>query len=617
MSLPISDYAIIGDTHTTALISREGSVDWLCWPRHDSPALFLKLLDDDKGGACTIAFSGLVGSARRYVTDTNVLETTFETKRGTAVLTDFMPVYPPSTMPAEGPDGDAESRLIRILSCESGMVVGRFTVRPTFDYARCDCTPVLEAGGGVLFEAGEHRIRLTSSHAAVLEGNAAVIAFTVQAGERLHLVLTQVGGGGAVNGGTDDGVAAVEGLPAALQRLDETTDYWQRWSGQCRYDGPHSDAVRRSALVLKLMTYAPTGAIIAAPTMGLPEAIPGNRNFDYRYAWLRDASFTITAFVNLGYNREAEEYLRFLRIMDESRGRDVRLMYGVAGVVPEEETLGHLAGWCGVGPVTFGNTAATQTQHDIYGELLLAIEVYLDANDFHVPAEMQEGLPELIHNLADRAMAARSEPDQGIWEPRGPAQHFLHSKALIWVALDRAARIGARLPGIDEAQYILWGDAAAAIRAEYLEHGWNEARGSYVQAYGSHALDASILRIALFGALPLDDGRLERSLDAIGRELGDGDLVYRYRTEDGLEGQEGTFTACAFWYAGCLALTGRLEEARARVGRLLGRANDVGLFAEEIDAASGEQRGNFPQGFTHMALINHLVRLMEFGQGTH
>ena len=419
-----------------------------------------------------------------------MLETTFVTSGGTAVLTDFMPVYPPTTMPAEGPDGDAESRLIRILSCTSGRVTGRFQVRPTFDYARRDCVPLTEDLSGVLFAAGEHRVRVTSSHATRIEDGTAVTAFTLQTGERLYLALTQ---------GEDDAAAAVEGLAGALQRLDDTTAYWQRWSGHCRYDGPHRDAVRRSALVLKLMTYAPTGAIIAAPTMGLPEAVPGNRNFDYRYAWLRDASFTITAFVNLGYNREAEEYLRFLRNMDASRGQDVRLMYGVDGAVPEEETLTHLAGWGGVGPVKIGNTAATQTQHDIYGELLLAIEVYLEANDFKVPATMQDGLPELIHNLAERAMAARAEPDQGIWEPRGPAQHFLHSKALIWVALDRAARIGARLPGIDQAQHILWGEAAASIRAEYLKHGWNEDRGSYVQAYGSDALDAAILRIALFG----------------------------------------------------------------------------------------------------------------------
>ena len=552
MSLPISDYAIVGDTRTTALISRQGSIDWLCWPRHDSPAMFLRLLDDAKGGACDIGFVGPIRTSRGYIPDTNVLETVFDGPDGTAVLTDFMPIRLPGTIPHEGPDGDTESRLIRILCCTTGTVTGRLKVWPTFDYAQIPCAPQLQADGSVLFAEGVHRVRVSGSHPTTLENGAAIVDFTLSAGERLHLVLTQ---------GADDAAEAVAGLSGAMRRLQATIHYWQRWSSRCRYDGPHREAVRRSALVLKLLTYAPTGAIIAAPTMALPEAVPGNRTFDYRYAWLRDASFTITAFVNLGFTREAEEYLRFLRTVDGSRGRDLRLMYGVDGPVPEEVTLVHLAGWSGVGPVRVGNTAATQTQHDIYGELLLAIEDYLEATDFGGSAAVLDGLPDLICSLAERAMAARHEPDQGIWEPRGPAQHFVHSKALIWVALDRAARIGAKLPGIDQSQHIRWGDAAAAIRAEYLERGWNERRGSYVQAYGSDALDAATLRIALFGALPLDDGRLERSLMAIERELADGDLLYRYRVDDGMEGQEGTFTACAFWFASCLALIGRFDDA--------------------------------------------------------
>ena len=535
--------------------------------------------------------------------DTNIIETSFAGPNGTVILTDFMPVYPPTTLPENGPDGDAESRLIRILSCTEGTVTGRFVVRPTFDYARVECTPVIDADGSVLFEAGEHRMRLTSGRPAAIEGDAAVVAFRLGAGERMHIVLTQ---------GWDGEVEPVQEPDGAADRLRETTRYWQDWIGACTYRGEHQAAVRRSALFLKLMTYSPTGAIIAAPTLGLPEAVPGNRNFDYRYAWLRDASFTITAFVNLGYRREAEEYLRFLCKVDDSSGRDLRLMYGIDGQVLDEERLPHLSGWRGVGPVTIGNAASGQTQLDIYGELLLALEDYLEAAGESVPAEMARRLPELICNLAERAMAARHEPDQGIWEPRVPAQHFVHSKALLWVALDRAVRIGAALGGIDAAQIARWQWAAGEIRAEYLQRGWNEARGSYVQAYDSDALDASVLRIALFDALPVDDGRLARTLDAIQAELGDGDLIYRYRTEDGMEGEEGTFTACAFWFASCLALVGRVDEAHARLGRLLSRSNDMGLFAEEIDAATFEQRGNFPQGFTHMAVINHSVRLVAF-----
>lgn len=604
MSLPISDYAIIGDTHTTALVSREGSIDWLCWPRHDSPALFLRLLDDDKGGACSIVFDGETTTTRRYLPDTNIIETTFTQPGGRAVLTDFMPVYPPSTMPDDGPDGDTESRLIRLLTCIEGHVSGRFIVRPTFDYARTDCTPYADANGSVLFEAGDNRVRVTSSQPVMVEDVTASVPFELAAGERMHLVLTQ---------GQDGEVPPVQEPDGAVSRLEQTTRYWRDWIGTCSYRGKHEAAVRRSALLLKLMTYAPTGAIIAAPTLGLPEAVPGNRNFDYRYAWLRDASFTITAFANLGYRREAEEYLRFLCKVDDSHGRELRLMYGVTAPVPEEQELSHLSGWRGVGPVKIGNAAAGQTQHDVYGELLLAVEDYCEVAGDDMPSELAETLPLLVRNLAERAVAARHEPDQGIWEPRGPAQHFVHTKALIWVALDRAVRLGTRM-GIDAELVAAWQWAAGEVRAEYLEHGWNEARGSYVQAYDSEALDASALRIALFDALPVDDGRLARTLDVIQAELGAGDLIYRYRTDDGMEGKEGTFTACAFWFASCLAVIGQVDEAHARMERLLKRSNDMGLFAEEIDAATGEQRGNFPQGFTHMAVINHSVRLAEFDQ---
>ena len=606
MSLPISDYAIIGDTHTTALVSREGSIDWLCWPRHDSPALFLRLLDDVKGGACSVVFDGAEAAGRRYLPDTNVIETRFEGPAGAAALTDFMPVGTPATLSETGPDGDAESRLIRIVECTQGRAIGRFLVRPTFDYARCDCTPLPQEDGSVLFEAGAHRVRVTSSQPIVIEGRAATVAFDLAAGECMHLVLTQ---------GQDGEVEPVHQPDGAADRLRATVRYWQDWIGRCTYDGPHGEAVRRSALFLKLMTYAPTGAIIAAPTLGLPEAVPGNRNYDYRYAWLRDASFTITAFANLGYAHEAQEYMRFLCTVDESHGRDLKLMYGIVEAVPEVTELEHLAGWRGVGPVTVGNAAIGQTQFDIYGELLLAIEDLVEMAGDTLPGQMRERLPILVCNLAERAIAARDEPDQGIWEPRGPAQHFLHTKALIWVALNRAVNLARHLGGIDPAQIETWQRAAGEIREEYLRRGWNETVGSYVQAYDSDALDASVLRIALFGALPLDDGRLERTLEAVQAGLGaksaNGDLIYRYRSDDGMQGEEGTFTVCAFWFASCLALVGRREEAQAHLSRLLARSNDMGLFAEEIDAATGEQRGNFPQGFTHMAVINHSVRLVE------
>ncbi|WP_424140436.1 glycoside hydrolase family 15 protein [Roseomonas chloroacetimidivorans] len=319
MSKPIAGYALIGDSHTTALIARDGSVDWLCWPRHDSPALFLRLLDEEKGGTCAIAFDGLVGISRRYLPGTNSLETTFTTASGRAVLTDLMPVHPPATLQDNGPDGEAESRLIRLirmLRCEEGRVSGRFTVRPSFDYVRRPSTPVPGEDGTVLFEDGLKRLRVASlpRSLAINEGTVTA-AFGLAAGERAHLVLTQ-----GRDGGEHRTVRPLEGHEGAAERLDATRRYWEGWSSRCRYKGPYRAAVLRSVLCLKLLTYAPTGAIIAAPTIGLPEAVPGNRNYDYRYAWLRDASFTVTSFVGLGYVREAAEYLRFLRHADGSGG---------------------------------------------------------------------------------------------------------------------------------------------------------------------------------------------------------------------------------------------------------------------------------------------------------
>ncbi|WP_424140437.1 glycoside hydrolase family 15 protein [Roseomonas chloroacetimidivorans] len=284
-------------------------------------------------------------------------------------------------------------------------------------------------------------------------------------------------------------------------------------------------------------------------------------------------------------------------------------MYGIDGPVPPEEALDHLSGWCGVRPVLIGNRAAAQDQNDIYGELLLALHGFLDAVDYDPPEKVNDHLPEVVPNLAARAMAARDKPDHGIWEPRSGKQQMFHTKALIWVALDRAAKMARRIGRIDEALIREWECVAVEVRAEYHERGWNPARGAFTQAYGSDALDAAVLRTVLFGAVDPRDPRLKATFDAIGRELAVGELVYRYRMDDGMEGDEATFTACAFWRVGCLALAGETEMAQALFERLLTRGNDLGLFAEEIDVATGEQRGNFPQAFTHMAIINHALRL--------
>jgi GH15 family glucan-1,4-alpha-glucosidase len=599
VSKPISDYALIGDTHSCALIARDGSIDWLCWPRHDSPALFLKLLDDEKGGACSVAFEGLTDGARRYVPDTNILETTFVTASGRARLVDLMPVNPPSPEPDEGPDGEGESRLIRMLTCESGHVTGVFRVRPTFDYARRACTPLVE-GASVLFEAGDWRVRVNAHPRPEIAGDAAEIRFSLDEGETAYLVLTH---------GEDHEDACIEDFAGAQRRLEATAEYWRRWSDRCTYRGAYRDAVMRSALCLKLLTYSPSGGILAAATAGLPEAVPGDRNYDYRFTWMRDASFTVTAFVMLGYVREASEFLRFLRERDGTYGRETQLMYGIADGMQPEEELTHLAGWNGVRPVVIGNIAAAQDQHDIYGELLRALCVFLEAVDYDPPEKVNDRLPEVLDNLTARAIRHRHDADNGIWELRTGPRQQVHTKAMIWVALTDAARIGRNIAGVPEEKIAAWERIAAEVRAEYSERGWSAQKQAYVGAYGSHHLDAAVLRAALFAALDPQDPRTRATLAAIERELGVGDLIYRYRMEDGLTGDEGTFTACAVWRVGCLALDGRTGEAKAAFERLLSRGNDVGLFAEEIDATTGEQRGNTPQGFSHMALINAALRL--------
>ena len=598
---PIADYAVIGDTCTTALIARDGSLDWLCWPRHDGPAVFLALLDDERGGTCRLVLDRTTDIARRYLPGTNILETTFTTETGRAVLTDFMPLHPHETVPEEGPDGDARGRVVRRLVCVSGQVSGRWLLRPTFDYARAPSAVSGEGEARVRFRGGGDTLRATCTVPLAPGEGAAEGRFALAEGERADLVIAH----GAGEAG-EDLLGEVEAS------LSATRAYWEEWSGRCTYEGPYRETVLRSALTLKLLTHGVSGGIVAAATAGLPEAVPGNRNYDYRYVWMRDASFTVTAFVNLGYDREAAEFLRFLREADPSRGRELHLMYALDGAVPAEESLDHLRGWRGTGPVLIGNAAAAQEQYDIYGEFLVALHGYLEAVEFDPPVKVNDHLPEALSHLTGHIVRSRHAPDHGLWELRTDKRQSLHTKAMLWVGLDRAVQIARADPRhrlADPDTVAGWERAAQEIRAEYHARGWNAARGAYTMAYDSDDLDAAVLRAVLFKAFEPRDPRVAATLDRVSAELGAGDLLYRYRLDDGLEGEEATFTACAFWRVGCLALAGRMEEATPLFERLIARGNDLGLFAEEIDAQSGEQRGNLPQGFTHMAVINHAVRL--------
>jgi GH15 family glucan-1,4-alpha-glucosidase len=594
----IEDYGIIGDTLSTALINKGGSIDWLCWPRHDSGAVFLRLLDDEVGGFCDIVIEGGRATDRRYVDGTNILETTFATAVAEAVLTDFMPVRMSDPVPDEGPDLEARGALVRVLTCTKGSIRGRFRTKATFDYAR---QPSFWNDAGDRCASGSGSIDVWTDAEISLFGDISEAAFDLHAGDKVFYAL----GHGETNRlpffTVDAGVVDI--------LLGETRSYWEGWSRRCSYRGPYRSHVLRSALVLKLLTHSPSGAIIAAPTMGLPEAVPGDRNYDYRYAWLRDASFTVTSFVNLGYVREAGEHLRFLRTVDHSHGSALRLMYAIGGEVPDETELKHLKGWRGTSPVRIGNAAHDQRQFDIYGEYLIALHFWVSAQDGHAIPDSYD-LPKLITNLAEAALAARDESDHGIWEMRTGRQHHVHTKGLLYLALDRAAKMARSMEGIALDAIERWDKAAQALKEEYLQRGWNREIGAYVQAYGSDVLDAAVMRAAILGAIDPKDPRMQQTVAAISEALGeDGDLIYRYRAPDRMQGQEATFLACAFWRVGCLALAGRTEEARAVYERLLSHGNELGLFAEELDAATGEHRGNFPQGFTHMAVINHALRL--------
>jgi GH15 family glucan-1,4-alpha-glucosidase len=591
---PISSYGLIGDMRTAALVGLDGAIDWCCLPRFDSGSVFAALLDPERGGTWSIRPLGEWSSTQRYLPRTNILETTFQTADGAVRVTDFMPVD------EDGRPSGPHPEIHRHLRGTRGRVPMEMVFRPRFEYgARTTRLELLRAG---LYATDRTDQVLTLSSAKpfawTLDGSSATTRFTIEKGEARWLVLRY----------DDDDVHPVDRYESA-RKLDITAAFWQRWSAGVRYRGPFRNMVKRSALALKLLTHAETGAIIAAPTTSLPETIGGIRNWDYRFVWLRDAAFTLAALDAVGHGREADAFMRFVkRICRHEGGGHLQIMYGIDGRRDLiERQLDHLSGFLGSRPVRVGNGAADQLQLDVYGEVLETADLWRRNH------EMTEGTWRVLRGLVEWVSGNWHLPDSSIWEVRGEVRHYVFSKVMSWVALDRGIRMAEELSL--ETDTRRWRESRDALQAEIMSRGWSDAKQSFVQAYDSDALDAAALAIPMVRFLPWSDPRVHGTVRAVARELtsNDGDLVYRYRHGDGLEGEEGAFSICTFWLAQALAMIGERDRADRVFRRMLRHANHVGLYSEEIDPLTGQFLGNFPQGFTHIALINCAGALARLG----
>jgi GH15 family glucan-1,4-alpha-glucosidase len=578
MLAPIESYALIGDCESAALVGQNGSIDWLCWPRFDSSACFAALLGTPDHGRWRIApVTGEPRVSRRYREGTLILETDFEMDEGAATLVDFMPV------------GGAASDLVRIVIGRRGKIDMRSELTLRFDYGAAVPWVARSEDGRVRAIAGPDMVVLQSSVPVRGEGLSTVASFTLAAGDTARFALSY----------TASHLPERKPIDTACA-LADTEKFWRTWSSRCTYEGPYEDAVRRSLITLKALTYAPTGGLVAAPTTSLPEALGGTRNWDYRFCWLRDATLTLLALMDAGYNDEARAWREWLLRAVAGNPKHLQIMYGVAGErrLPEME-LPWLPGYADSRPVRVGNAAAMQVQLDVYGELMDALH-----QARHAGLTGSEHGWALQKTLVEHLASICGEPDEGIWEVRGGRRHFTHSKVMAWVALDRTVRTAEEfgLPGpLDR-----WRALRADVHREVCERGFNASMGSFVQSYDSTALDASLLLIPLMGFLPPSDPRVRGTVHAIERDLTVNGFVLRYdtlRTADGLPPGEGAFLACSFWLAENLALQSRHDDARALFERLLSVRNDVGLLAEEYDPIGQRQLGNFPQAFSHLALV--------------
>ncbi|MFW6111739.1 MAG: glycoside hydrolase family 15 protein [Candidatus Bipolaricaulota bacterium] len=592
--LDIGDYSIIGNLETVALVGSDGSIDWFPLPHVESPSVFARILDANKGGYFSIAPTGPFDSHQEYLPKTNVLKTTFRTDRGNLSITDFMPIG------SSEPSG--EEAILRKVTVEEGKPEIGVTFNPRFDYARKDPELFLEEGE-VRARSEDTDISLKGPVDFTIENGTAGVNFEGKEEENYWFSL-QYG----------------EDLETDFDypdSLNQTEDYWRDWAHDCEeekcvFSGPWHELTVRSGLVLKLLTHPDTGAIAAAPTTSMPEEIGGVRNWDYRFSWIRDATMTIHSLYNLGHEEETSSYFNWLRKLSRiySDPAELGIMYGMHGEAQlQEETLDHLSGYRNSSPVRVGNAASEQKQLDIYGELVNAF--YETCPKYG--EEIKDEDWKFIRRVADHVVGIWEEKDAGIWEVRGESKHFVYSKLMCWVALDRSIRIGQGW--VYKGPFGKWEKEREKIRKSILEKGYNEEVGSFVQSFGSDVLDATSLLVPLMDFLPPVDSRVLSTIDTtLERLTSDDGLVYRYDGEDGLPGDEGAFLLCSFWLIRALTAAGRLDEAENYLENVIDYASPTGLLAEEVDPSTGKLLGNFPQGFSHIGLINsslHLGRAWE------
>jgi GH15 family glucan-1,4-alpha-glucosidase len=586
---PISEYAVVGDGRTAALIARDGSIDWLCLPNVDSPTIFARILDAERGGSFRLEPTIPFAAERRYQPNSNVLETTFTTAEGRVRVTDAMTLTDITRI-------SPMRELVRKVDALSGTVPLRWSLEPRFGYGRSD-TRIERRAGRWFAHAGADAVvlGLCDVGEGALKNGVIAGEISLAAGSSALLSLAAASKEPAVIPGRED----------SERRLRRTMDFWPKWVGRMSYEGAWCDEVARSALVLKLLTFSPSGAIVAAPTASLPEWLGGERNWDYRFTWLRDASWTLDAMIRLGFREEAHAFFWWLMHASRLTQPCLQILYRIDGSVEtQERELPELAGYRGSAPVRVGNAAADQVQLDLYGAVLEAIWLY--AKD---AGRLDGDTGKEVARIADYVVEHWRDRDNGIWEVRSEQTHFTQSKALCWVALDRARSLAEQ--GMIPDRSARWRAAAEELREFVDSQGWDEERRSYVRAPDLRELDASLLTLALLGFHDAGGERIRGTIAAVERELGEGPYVYRYRGEDGLPGDEGAFLTCSFWLVDALARCGRLEDANALMEQLLGLANDVGLYSEEIDPRSGEFLGNFPQALTHLALVNAAVSIAD------